>query len=66
MESPFDNWYNTNRKALEYLYYLLNDICYKHDITINDNQNTINDFIYMMYNESNGAKINPDLHPSFY
>ena len=49
----YNNWYNINNNVLTHLYYELLIISKKNNIIIYDNKNTYQDFLYMMYVNSN-------------
>lgn len=52
-----NNWYKINNNALDELYYELIYISESYGIYIIDNDKSYNDFIYMMYKESNKTVI---------
>jgi hypothetical protein len=62
----FDDWYEHNIFALKHLYDELIKISKSYGIIINNNQKTINSFIKMMYNESDGKLVNYNLYPEFF
>ena len=62
----FDNWYKINKNALKYLFVELRNICYKYNIYLINNNNSFNNFILMMYQESNKEIINKELYPEFF
>lgn len=64
--SDFNHWFKINKNALEHLYHHLIDISLSYGIKLIDNQDTINNFIYMMYNESSKRVINKELYPEFF
>lgn len=45
-------WFYKNQELLEYMYYNLIDISNSYGIKIINNENSVNDFITMIYNES--------------
>ena len=47
----FDNWFKMNKNALEHLYNKLLIISERHGYKLYRDQNTMNDFIIMMYEE---------------
>ena len=57
--SEFDFWYNTNKHALDELYYKLIFISKSYSIIIIDNDKSYNNFLIMMYNESSKKVITP-------
>jgi hypothetical protein len=61
-----DNWYKINCKALDELYYELIRISELHEIQLIDNDKSYNDFIYMMYKESNKTVINRIEFPEYF
>jgi len=59
-------WFYKNQELLEFLYNSLIDMSNSYDIKIIDNQNAVNDFITMMYNESGHVYILPkNSYPDF-
>jgi len=62
----FTLWYEINKNALEHLYYKLIEISNEHGIQIIKRQSTVNDFIYMMYNESSKQIIDEELYPEYF
>lgn len=62
----FDNWYKFNKNALKYLFIELRNICSKYNINLINNNNSFNNFILMMYQESNKEIINKELYPEFF
>jgi hypothetical protein len=64
--SDLDRWFKINRYALKHLYYHLLDLSTSYGIKIIHNQETINNFIYMMYYESSKRVINKELYPEFF
>jgi hypothetical protein len=62
----FDNWYNMNKGALKHLYFNLIETSNTYGIQIIENQKSINNFIVMMYNESNGETINKKVFPEYF
>lgn len=59
-------WFYKNQELLEFLYNILIDMSNKYGIKIIDNQHAVNDFITMMYNESDHNYILPkNLYPEF-
>jgi hypothetical protein len=62
----FNRWLKINRNALEHLYYHLIDLSLSYGIKIIDSEETVNNFIYMMYNESSKRVINKELYPEFF
>ena len=62
----FTFWYEINKNALEHLYYKLIEISKSHGIQIIKRQITVNDFIYMMYNESSKQIIDEELYPEYF
>jgi hypothetical protein len=59
-------WFEINKNALEYLYYQLLEISSYHGIKIIVDEISKNNFISMMYNESNGDVIDEKLFPEFF
>ena len=59
-------WFEINRNALEYLYYQLLNISSYHGIKLIVDEISKNNFINMMYNESNGDVIDEKLFPEFF
>ena len=59
-------WFEINRNALEYLYYQLLNISSYHGIKLIVDEISKNNFINMMYNESNGNVIDEKLFPEFF
>jgi hypothetical protein len=60
-------WYNLNKNILTYLYNNLIKISReKYKIKIIDSKITYNNFIIMMYNESNKKTIDRRLYPEFF
>ena len=53
-----NNWYKINNNVLDELYYELIFISKSYGIEIIDNDKSYNDFIYMMYKESDKTVIN--------
>lgn len=64
--SKFYSWYKINKNALEFLYMRLLIISNINGIKLKDDSTCINNFIIMMYNESNKELIDKDLHPDFF
>ena len=62
----FNRWFKINKNVLEHLYNHLIDLSLSYGIKLIDNQHTINNFIYMMYNESSKKVINKELYPEFF
>ena len=62
----FDSWYKTNKNALIHLYHILIDISKSYNIIIIDNNNSYNNFLEMMYNESSKMVIDKILYPEFF
>ena len=62
----FNNWFNINKIALEHLYNRLILISKKYGYKLYLDQNTMNDFIRMMYEESEKKVIDKDLYPEFF
>ena len=62
----YENWLYHNRPLIEHLYYYLIDLSNSYGIQIIDNDNTINNFIKMMYNQSNKIIATKDYFPEFY
>lgn len=62
----FDLWYKKNKNVLIHLYYILIDISKSYNIIIIDNNNSYNNFLYMMYNESSKKVIDKILYPEFF
>lgn len=62
----FNRWLKINRNALEHLYYHLIDLSLSYGIKIIDSEETVDNFIYMMYNESSKRVINKELYPEFF
>ena len=59
-------WFYKNQELLECLYNTLIHMSKSYGIKIIENQNSINDFITMMYNESGHYYILPrNLYPEF-
>jgi hypothetical protein len=59
-------WYINNKVALDYLFYNLIKISKTYGIIIIDNNKSYDNFIEMMYNESNGNIIDKRLYPELY
>ena len=68
MESFYNRemWFKKNQYALEKMYYNLLKISKDYGIILKDNNDTIDNFIYMMYNESNKSVINENLYPEYF
>lgn len=49
----FEDWYEINGNVLKDLYYKLFNISKSYGIILHDNKDTINNYLIMMYNESN-------------
>jgi hypothetical protein len=64
--TEFNIWYEINKNALAHLYFKLIKISKSHGIKIINKQESMNDFIYMMYNESSKQIINPELYPEYF
>lgn len=62
----YDDWLYHNTPLLEHLYYYLIDLSNTYGIQIIDSDNTINNFIKMMYNQSNRIIATKDYFPEFY
>ena len=68
MESFYNRemWFKKNQYALEKMYYNLLKISKDYGIILKDNNDTIYNFIYMIYNESNKSVINENLYPEYF
>ena len=64
--SEFDFWYNTNKHALDELYYKLIYISNSYSIIIIDNNKSYNNFLKMIYNESSKKVIDKKLYPEYF
>jgi hypothetical protein len=62
----FENWYNSNMKVLKHLYETLVKICSLHDIQLIKNNESFNNFLYMMYNESTKEILDKNLYPEYF
>jgi len=62
----FDLWYKKNKNALIHLYYILIDISKSYNIILIDDNNSYNNFLEMMYNESSKMVIDKILYPEFF
>ena len=61
-----NSWYKRNNNVLDELYYELLTISESYGIQIIDNDKSYNDFIYMMYKESNKTVINRTEFPEYF
>lgn len=64
--NSFEDWFEVNKYALKHIYYKLIDLCKGCNIIIINNQHTINNYLKMMYNESNKDIINYELYPEYF
>jgi len=64
--TKFENWYNINKNALKYLFIELTNICTNYGIILSKNKYIFDNFLCMMYQESNKDIINKDLYPEFF
>jgi len=64
--TSFVNWYKINKNALKYLFVELKNTCSSYGIILRKNKNTFDNFLLMMYHESNKDIINKDLYPEFF
>ena len=62
----FDNWYNNNQPVLQYLYYYLIETSKKYGINIITTDEAYNDYVDMMFNESNGYIVDHNDYPEHY
>ena len=62
----FNLWYKINKNALNHLYYELINISKNYNIIIIDDNNSYNNYLEMMYNESSKRVINKTLYPEFF
>jgi hypothetical protein len=62
----FVNWYKFNKNSLKFLFVKLNIICNSYGINILNNKDAFNNFLMMMYQESNKEVINEELYPEFF
>lgn len=53
----FDEWYELNKDVLKDLYFKLINISKSYNIIIKNDRESINNFLIMMYNESNKTAI---------
>jgi hypothetical protein len=62
----YDNWINININVLNHLYYKMIQISKIHGINIINTQESFDNFVYMMYNESSREVINRQLYPEYF
>jgi len=62
----FDVWYKMNENILTYLYYELINISKRYSIILIDDNNSYNNFLTMMYNESSKELIDKNMYPEFF
>jgi hypothetical protein len=62
----FEIWLSKNRHALEKLYYSLISLSKSYGIILKDDNTTINNFIIMMYYESDKTIIDRNLFPEYF
>jgi hypothetical protein len=62
----FDLWYKMNENILTYLYYELMNISKSYNIILIDDNNSYNNFLTMMYNESSKEIIDKNMYPDFF
>jgi hypothetical protein len=62
----FDVWYKINKNVLIHLYYKLIDISKCYNISIIDDDNSYDNFLEMMYNESSKTIIDKKLYSEFF
>ena len=62
----FEIWFKKNGNALEKLYYSLLVLSKSYGILLKDNDNTLNNFILMMYYESDKTVIDENLFPEYF
>jgi len=59
-------WYKKNKGVLNYLFYKLIEISKTNGITIKDTDNSFNNFIDMMYHQSDKEIIDKNMYPEIY
>jgi len=62
----FDCWYSSNKSVLDVLYYKLIILSKSYGIIIKNNNNSYNNYLYMMYNESTKENIDRNLYTEYY
>jgi hypothetical protein len=60
-----ENWVENNFIVLVHLFHKLIEISNLYKINVINNQDSFNNFLLMMYNESDKTSINPDLYPEY-
>jgi len=61
-----DYWINININVLNHLYYKMIHVSKIHGINIIDTQQSFDNFVYMIYNESSREVINRESHPEYF
>lgn len=64
--NSFEDWFEVNKYALKNIYDKLIELSKDCGIIIINNQNSINNYLRMMYNESNKDVINYELYPEYF
>jgi len=64
--NSLENWYKNNKFVLNYLFERLINISNRYDYKLIDSMDTFNNFIYMMYQESNKEVINKQLYSEYF
>lgn len=62
----FKLWFKINKNALNVLYKDLHKICLSYNIILYNNEDTYNNYIRMMFNESNKILIDKKLYPEYF
>lgn len=64
--NSYKNWVKVNKNILEHLYYKLINLSKSYSISIMNNNESFNNFLKMMYYESNKKLINKNLFPEYH
>jgi hypothetical protein len=64
--TSFEKWLKINKNALKYLFIELVNISNNYGIFLTHNKFIFNNFILMMYSNSNKEIINKELYPEFF
>jgi len=66
INTNFENWIYHNEPLLIHLYYYLINLSKKYKFNIIDSDITVDNFIKMMYNQSNKIIATKDYFPEYY
>ena len=60
-----EDWVENNFIVLVHLFHKLIEISTNYKLNVINDQESFNNFLLMMYNESDKTSINPDLYPEY-